>query len=487
MRQILSVLVALLFAAGCGGGGGSDNSVEPETGGTGWSGEGIFLPSDNFYQVCADPSKAYDKATAIQGTYVDENNWLRSFTHETYLWYDEVEDRNPTCCTTPEYFELMKTFGTTSSGDPKDRFHFSQPTQEYIDSQKGVVLGYGTLLGRAEGGFFILHVEPDSPADKAGLRRGMFISEIDGIPIDSISDEQLSSSLLPSRPERHEFTILTSGGSQSRSVTMTSTDIVKTPVQWDVLENRISGHRIGYMLFNDHTPVAEQALIAAIRGFDRADIDELVLDLRYNPGGRVYIASQLAFMIAGPLATTNKLFETTIRNDKLPSDPFPFIPYSTNDLLLPSLDLERIFVLTGFRTCSASESIINGLRGIDVEVVLIGGTTCGKPYGFVPEDNCGTTYFLIQNRAVNDKGFGSYEEGFQPTCGVRDDVLHQLGDPQEARFSEAINYMFTGECSAFAQARISLEDPEAPTNSNQLESLDITEIWPPTIPRRIID
>jgi len=70
MRQVLFVLVALLFAVGCGGGGGgSDDYVEPETGETGWQGEGIFLPSDNFYQVCADISKAYDQETAVQGTY----------------------------------------------------------------------------------------------------------------------------------------------------------------------------------------------------------------------------------------------------------------------------------------------------------------------------------------------------------------------------------------------------------------------------------
>ena len=57
-------------------------------------------------------------------------------------------------------------------------------------------------------------------------------------------------------------------------------------------------------------------------------------------------------------------------------------------------------------TCSASESIINGLRGVNVQVIQIGSTTCGKPYGFYPEDNCGTTYFSIQFKGVNAAGFG---------------------------------------------------------------------------------
>ena len=92
--------------------------------------EGMFCPSENFHQYCADLSKAFS-ADAKQGTYVDENNWLRSWSHETYLWYDEIEDVDPACCTTPEYFGLMKTKETTSSGKPKDRFHFSEPTREY--------------------------------------------------------------------------------------------------------------------------------------------------------------------------------------------------------------------------------------------------------------------------------------------------------------------------------------------------------------------
>ena len=54
---------------------------------------------------------------------------------------------------------------------------------------------------------------------------------------------------------------------------------------------------------------------------------------------------------------------------------------------LPTLNLSRVFVLTGRNTCSASESVINSLRGVNVEVIQIGSTTCGKPYGFYPQDN----------------------------------------------------------------------------------------------------
>ena len=96
--------------------------------------------------------------------------------------------------------------------------------------------------------------------------------------------------------------------------------------------------------------------------------------------------------------------------------------------------------MTGGMTCSASESIINGLRGVNVQVIQIGSTTCGKPYGFYPEDNCGTTYFSVQFKGVNAAGFGDYTDGFAPNnrtaaggerlpgCSVRDDFGFALGN-----------------------------------------------------------
>lgn len=475
MLRICILALFLLTVVGCGSGG-DDGQTPP------WQ-PGVFFSSDDFYQVCADPSKAYDQETAVQGTYVDENNWLRSFTYETYLWYDEVEDRDPACCTTPEYFELMKTFETTSSGTPKDQFHYSVNTKEWKESQRGITFGYGLKLAMTrDGRAFIIYVEPNSPADNAGLRRGMRVLEIDGVPIEQ------ASSLASSKPERREFTVLRLGESQPFSVTMTSKEIITSPVLVvDILVGRNSGNRVGYMLFNDHIAPAEPALISAVEYFDSQDIDDLVLDLRYNPGGFAYIASELAFMIAGPRATENKLFLESISNGKRPSEPSPFYSTSSIDLPLPSLNLERVFVLTTSNTCSASEAIINGLRGIDVEVVLIGDTTCGKPYGFVPEDNCGTTYFTIQFRAVNDKGFGNYADGFQPTCQARDDIRYLLGDPRETILRTALYYLDLGQCPTSQQTTKPDEGAAAKVPSDQLEPPDIIEIWPPAIPSMIPD
>jgi C-terminal processing protease CtpA/Prc len=76
---------------------------------------------------------------------------------------------------------------------------------------------------------------------------------------------------------------------------------------------------VGYMLFNDHIATAEQELIDAVNQLNTAGISDLVLDIRYNGGGFLDIASELAYMIAGNARTAGKTFESTVFNSKHPT------------------------------------------------------------------------------------------------------------------------------------------------------------------------
>ena len=140
---------------------------------------------------------------------------------------------------------------------------------------------------------------------------------------------------------------------------------------------------VGYLLFNDHIATAEPELIDAVNTLRAANVQDLVLDLRYNGGGYLDIASELAYMIAGSARDRRSDFERLVFNDKHPStnpvtgQPLAPTPFHTTaqgftcarGTALPTLNLNRVFVLTSDDTCSASESIINGLRGVGVEVI----------------------------------------------------------------------------------------------------------------------
>jgi hypothetical protein len=132
--------------------------------------------------------------------------------------------------------------------------------------------------------------------------------------------------------------------------------------------------------------------------------------------------------------------------------------------------------------------MVNGLRGIGVEVVLIGATTCGKPFGFYPQDNCGETFYTIQFQGVNDVGFGDYADGFLPInssatngvrlpgCAVGDDFAVELGNPGEALLAAALTYRANGSCPT-PSAVAPLQSRE-----NAGEVLAIDAILPPEDP-----
>ena len=444
----------------------------------------VFPPARNFAASCAEPRTGVDDRGRPfedrQGSAHDEKLWLRSWSDDLYLWYNEIEHVDPVGYSVPDYFGRLRTFARTPSGAYKDQFHFTYDTAYWRQlSQSGVSAGYGAewviIASRPPREVAVAFTEPDSPATAAGLGRGTRVIAIDGVDMETGSDvDTLNAGLFPAEVgESHEFVVRDLGATETRTVTLTAGEIVTRPVQHVRILDTDAGP-VGYLLFTTHIAPAEGQLVEAMRGFEEAGITGLMVDLRYNGGGYLDIANQLAFMIAGPAAAAGRTFDELRFNDKhtvfnpvtgrtLRPTTFHETTLGFTDGLpagdaLPSVNLSRVYVLTTSGTCSASEAIINGLRGIDVEVIQVGSTTCGKPYGFYPEDNCGTTYFSVQFQSVNAKGFGEYPDGFSPAnvprvegvpvpgCAVADDFDHRLGDPAERLLAAALGHRATATC-----------------------------------------
>jgi hypothetical protein len=486
--SITWILTAALLG-GCGGGGGG--GAAPPTGPKApiWV-QGQFADESTFAALCVSPRTGIDPGTAkaypdAQGTLLDELNWLRSWTNDLYLWFDEVQDQNPANFTTDaSYFAVLKTTATTASGSPKDKFHFTYPTATWEAlAQSGTQAGYGAnfviIAGTPPRSVVVAYTEPGSQAATApaSLSRGAAILDIDGVDLvnatDQASIDKLNAGLAPQTVgESHSFTIRDPGSAASRTITLVSADVTVSPVQNTHTITAPNGARVGYMLFNDHLETAESALVAAFTQLQSAGVQDLVLDIRYNGGGLLDIASEVAYMIAGPASTAGQTFELTQFNSKHSTvnpvtgaaiTPVGFHATAqgfsvTTGQALPTLNLHRVFVLTTSGTCSASEAIINSLQGVNVQVIQVGSTTCGKPYGFYPADNCAVTYFSVQFKGVNAKGFGDYTDGFTPAntpavegvplpgCSVADDFTHALGNSAEGLLASALAYQATGVC-----------------------------------------
>jgi len=474
----LAGLALLGLLASCGGGGSS-----------GGSNSGLPL-SSSVAAKCASPRNAsiIDPASGQPypdqpGSLADEKTWVRSWIDETYLWYRDVEalsaaTLDPNAYATPiDYFDALKTPLTTASGKPKDQFHFIYDTATWVAlSQSGVSYGYGfqiALLARTPPRkALVAYTDPNTEATANAIARGAEILTVDGV--DLVNDDSqagvntINAGLFPDSAGAHSFTIRDAGSATTRSVTLDAGTVTETPVQ-DVQTLPPPNQNVGYLLFNDHIATAEQELIDAVNQLKSSGITDLVLDIRYNGGGYLDLASELAYMIAGPGPTNGKAFEVQTFNDKNPfhrslaEETTPFHSQTqgfstTAGQALPYLGLGRVFVLSSADTCSASEAVVNGLRGVGVSVNLIGGTTCGKPYGFYPQDNCSTTYFAIQFSGVNAQGFGDYADGFAPACTVADDFSHALGDPAEGLLATALDYRASASCAAAAAKSLAAQN-----------------------------
>lgn len=463
--KCLSSLVLGASLLGCGGGGGGTATEVKKT-------------SSELSQICA--AQNYLTSDALSPTKVgalsDERNWINAYLTERYFWYKDIPVVNPQdarynvsggsagqnfVTSVINYFVDQLTPQLTSTGSNVDKFSSLIDTASWTKYSQGAELGYGWLLmDEGVGSSRRIRVSYVYPTTQPGLAAGLGIARgdeiisIDGVAVNNaFSQSAIDQAMTPINSASHTFVI--QGPSSTRTVTLTASTVTLPQAEHRVVSDS-GGTKWGYLIFNSHVESAQAPLLAALTDFKSQKIDQLVVDLRYNGGGYVALASALAYGVAGSARTQGKTFETLRYNDKRSSinENMPFYSTDMDGHAIDALSFSKIYVLTTDQTCSASESFINGLRGVDVEVVQIGGTSCGKPYGFVPQDNCGITYAAMEFDGVNQKGQGGYVDGMVPQCAASDDLNHALGDPAEAMFAMAIARHRGLTCTSVAASRM---------------------------------
>ena len=457
-----------------GGSGNNSGSIDYE--------QGAFKGIYEFLSQCENPVDSYEK----QGSRLAEQHFIRELLNDIYYWYEYVPDVNPKLFDSPlqAFFSLIAGANFAQNPDQEtDRFSgvISQVDYQAV-YVKGESASYGAFWVYGNRGaddsekalsVKVAYVTDGSPADEAGLRRGDTLTKVNGRELASVfqaADKDAIVQILSRSDRDQELTISYkhSGENTLRTTKLTSKILPVEPIHQTAYFSTERG-TAGYLVYNTFTTDrASSELISALTEFRDNGIDDLILDLRYNSGGLVKYANQLASMIAGASNSKGKVFVRAEYNDKYqdqspfgPDDPLEsyFVQKAENNADLPSLNLSRVFVLTTGETCSASELVMNSLRGIDIEVIQIGGTTCGKPYAFAGIENCEWVYFPVQSLEVNAKGFGDYTDGFTATgtptaldqikgCPLADDLDSPLGSQNEDLLATALHYIDNNNCNA---------------------------------------
>jgi C-terminal processing protease CtpA/Prc len=198
----------------------------------------------------------------------------------------------------------------------------------------------------------------------------------------------------------------------------------------------------GHLVFDSFITPSSAELATAFATFKSANIKDLILDLRYNTGGYLNIAQNLASYIAGD-SRQGAVFAKLLYNNKHTEANSTFL-FRT---ITSSIGLSRLVVITSRSTASASEAVINGLKPF-VNVVTIGDTTNGKPTGMNGWD-IDKKYYMwpVTFKMVNSLDEGEYYSGIFPAKVLPDDITHDFIDKEEVCFKEAIHYLETGSVS----------------------------------------
>lgn len=318
---------------------------------------------------------------------------------------------------------------------------------------------------------YVRYVSKNSDAATKDIKRGDLFTTINGEPLFFNSVEDNNTALLRNN-DTYTLGMADFNGNEfvlnGKEITLTKQEgFAEDPI----LVNKVldvGGKKVGYLMYNQFAGNSGEPLNDVFGEFKSAGISDLVLDLRYNPGGFGYITQILGSLIHQP--DPEKLFYTRRFNSKYEEAleiqgglKTNFVADTgTNDnnsqIPLNSLDLSKIYVIATGNSASASELLINGLRPY-VEVVHIGSTTVGKNQGsFTLVDSPATGFGYnpdredeinpnnrwaiqpITSQTENSEGFGDYSDGLPPTIFIEEDFseLGELGNPTERLLARAL-------------------------------------------------
>jgi carboxyl-terminal processing protease len=383
-----------------------------------------------------------------------QQTWLRQYMDDWYFWYADSPRPSATAYTSvASYFDAILYTGNLAAF-PADRWSRFESTESFNRFYgDGATLGYGVSVAGLEViGFpwdplYVRYVEALSPAAVQGVRRGDEVLSVNGrSAADMVAADDFS--VLTANAAGDAITLRLRRNGVERTVVVTAAVFNLTPVSGTTVITSPQGRKVGYVVVKDMISQSLAPMDAAFARFKSAGVNDVVLDLRYNGGGLVSTGASLASYVAGARGT-NRAYAWLRYNDKRAAASDQRFAFSNP---VSAVGLPRVIVLAGRRTCSASEQVINGLRGAGVQVLAVGETTCGKPVGFLPTSACGQTYSVVNFESTNDRNEGRYFDGFDATCPVAEDFTAEQGGASDPLLAAATHLADTGQCPAVARA-----------------------------------
>jgi hypothetical protein len=361
---------------------------------------------------------------------------------EWYLWYDTMPEVDP------NEFPSLSALLDELRLKPTDRWSEVMGTDDYYRLyDRGEYIGHGFgLVDDPEGNLWVGFVYDGSVAEANGVSRGWQVLSINGVPLSPESDLD---TLLGKDEEGVENTFQfrnLEGGTINLTLTKQVTEI-NSVLYSDVLD--IDGVKAGYLVYQHFLITSEDELDEVFAGFQESNVKEVIVDLRYNPGGQVNVAQYLASLIAGTKAIKGT-FVKFIYNDQK-SDRNLSKPYLELENTLTTTP-ERVFFITTGRSASSSEALINGMKPY-LDVYMVGDDTYGKPVGSIAATYTDSTLIPITFTLLNRWDEGGFFDGLPADSYVEENIKIEFGNPEETMLKEVLHFIRNDDWSSTARKK----------------------------------
>ncbi len=385
------------------------------------------------------------------------NKWIYDNMSIYYLWNDKMPaPSSAQYQVKPDKFfdYLLYKYDPVSNPDG-DRFSWIQDNYEdllnYLSGVSSSDIGFRYLTfyitnGSPEIEMRVVYTKKGSDAEAKGVKRGDCIRAINGVTI----TENNYKDVVLGNNDKTLSRVRYVQNPQTGALVAEPLDDVTVKMNFDFAENPIyldsvynfDNKKIGYLVYNsfkcdkgDDSYEYDLQLMQVLNNMKSKGISDLILDLRYNSGGRVSSAIYLASALVKNHSTNNvfqnrkynALLEDALRKEY--GDAY-FNDYFQSEIVkngvslspIPLLNLSNLYIITGTRTASASELIINGLIPYMDNIILIGDKTSGKDVGSISiyEKNDERNKWGMQPivfKTYNSLGQSDYTAGFSPSYG----------------------------------------------------------------------
>ena len=406
--------------------------------------------------------------------------------NDFYLWQEEVPSLDDTYSPSgTKYRELIEPYPEPEAFFESLKYEddkFSDILSNYEDienSIKGINANNGLKFILSRYGSedavmgIVTYILEESDATSKDIKRGDMFTGVDGksLNINNYSEllfgDNLSYTLNMADLNGN---LLSPNG---KNITLTKTEKFQSnPIQISkIIEEGQT--KAGYLMYNQFAQGFDDDLNEVFSNFKSEQINELILDLRYNGGGLVQSAVNLAGMITGQFS--GEIFGKYLWNKKvmsvLNSNPetyannlrINFTSQLGEGETVNSLNLNKVYIITTGRSASASELVINGLTPY-IDVIQVGDNTYGKNvggpavlYDYIDNNrtkNPDHTYGIscISFFIANSQDFYDYADGLAPQddLKLKEDItnLGTLGESSDPLLALALKHI-TQESARF--------------------------------------